>query len=198
MRQHLQRFLIGCLLLSSLPVLVISNILTEIAHKEGTMVAMQGKNRSSPSRKLTYLECRRTLVSTKINPPDSFPGYGGFNGWQDIIRLKNGDLLLGFCAGYWHVSFPTPYDIPKDLLLSYQKGGFPVNHKAPRGGRIMFLRSTDNGLTWTKPRTLVDTPWDEQEPSFNQLPDGTLVLNFFVIADWYGYKHVPKGKRINH
>jgi hypothetical protein len=45
--------------------------------------------------------------------------------------LRNGDLLCVFYSGYDHVSTP--------------------NEKWPRGGRLMAVRSSDNGQTWGKP-----------------------------------------------
>ena len=108
-----------------------------------------------PRQELTFRECRRCLVSSKINPPDPFPGYANFLGWEDVIRLQNGDMLVGFCAGYWHVSFKTPVMLPPHLKKSYIKGGFR-DIDAPRGGRIMYIRSSDDGLTWSKPREQTD------------------------------------------
>ncbi len=152
---------------------------------------------STPAQqKLTFRACRRCLVSSKINPPDPFPGYANFLGWEDVIRLQNGDMLVGFCAGYWHVSFKTPVMLPPHLKKSYIKGGFR-DIDAPRGGRIMYIRSSDDGLTWSKPKTLIDTEWDDQEPSMVQLPDGTLVHTFMVLRDWYGFPETPPGKKIN-
>jgi len=147
-------------------------------------------------QKLTFRECRRCLVSSKINPPDPFPGYANFLGWEDVIRLQNGDMLVGFCAGYWHVSFKTPVMLPPKLKEAYIKSGFR-DIDAPRGGRIMYIRSSDDGLTWSKPKTLIDTEWDDQEPSMVQLPDGTLVHTFMVLRDWYGFPETPPGKKIN-
>ncbi len=151
---------------------------------------------------LTPQQCARVLVSgvlgAEVNPPDPFPGYGGFNGWQDIVRCKNGDLLVAFCCGYWHVSFPTPFTAPEELKQQYwpDTGGKPPV-EAPRGGRIMYIRSTDNGVTWSKPETLIDTQWDDEEPSFTLLADGTLVFNFFVIPGWYGLSEPPPGQIMN-
>jgi len=139
--------------------------------------------------------CRRCLVSPDVNPPDPFPGYGGFNGWEDVIRLSGGDLLVGFEAGYWHISPPTPYVIPKEKLDAWHRSGFPKKHEAPTGGRIMAIRSSDGGITWTKPETIIDTRWDDQEPSFLELPDGTLVMSFTTLADWRDLPETPPGKR---
>ncbi|NQU22159.1 MAG: hypothetical protein HQ567_12820 [Candidatus Nealsonbacteria bacterium] len=54
---------------------------------------------------------RQVLVAPTINPPEPFKGYGGHNGWVDIRRLHNGELLCVFHAGYAHGSPPTPLDL---------------------------------------------------------------------------------------
>src|SRR5579872_7504514 len=69
-------------------------------------IAEGGESKTKPE------DCRTTLVGAGINQPDPFPGYGGFVGWVSPIRLKNGDLLVGFSAGYWHASPPTPLRYP--------------------------------------------------------------------------------------
>lgn len=107
-------------------------------------------------------DCRRMLVGPGVNQPDPFPGYAGFVGWEAPIRLKNGTWLVGFAAGWGHASYPT-----KD---------------APTGGRAMAIRSTDEGLTWSKPETIVDTPWDDRHPNFVELPDGTILCTFFTYT----------------
>jgi hypothetical protein len=53
-------------------------------------------------------ECRGVIVGPGVNQPDPFPGYAGFVGWESPIRLADGDWLVGFNAGYWHASAPTP------------------------------------------------------------------------------------------
>lgn len=47
-----------------------------------------------------FRACRRMLVGPGVNPPDPFPGYTGFVGWEAVIRLRNGTWLLGFIAGW--------------------------------------------------------------------------------------------------
>jgi hypothetical protein len=93
--------------------------------------------------KLKPDECRATLVGPGINQPDAFPGYGGFVGWESPIRLENGVWLVGFNAGYWHASAPTPLHYPAKTLEEYHKLGLPVDIVAPTGGRAMlFARRT--------------------------------------------------------
>ena len=96
-------------------------------------------------------DCRGIIVGPGINQPDKFPGYGGFVGWESPIRLKNGAWLVGFNAGYWHASAPTPLHYPAKSLDEYRKLGLPTDIVAPSGGRTMITRSTDEGRTWSNP-----------------------------------------------
>lgn len=130
--------------------------------------------------KLRPEECRAILVGPGVNQPEPFPGYGGFVGWESPARLKDGTWLVGFNAGYWHASAPTPLHYPEKSLAEYRKLGLPMDIVAPTGGRAMIMRSTDEGKTWSRPVTLADTPADDRHPAFVQLRDGTVVCCFFT------------------
>ena len=108
-------------------------------------------------------------------------------GWESPVRLKNGDWLVGFNAGYWHASPPTPLRYPAKTLAEYLKMGLPAGVVAPTGGRAMIMRSTDQGKTWSKPVTLIDTPADDRHPAFVELRDGTVLCSFFT------YNGEPEG-----
>jgi Neuraminidase (sialidase) len=86
---------------------------------------------------------------------------GGYAAFPDVCRLRNGDLYCVFYCGYGHVSTP--------------------NDKWPKGGRIMAVRSSDNGTTWSKPVVAIDTDRDDRDPSVACLKDGTLLLNWFTL-----------------
>src|SRR5947207_16019285 len=103
-------------------------------------------------------DCRGIIVGPGVNQLDPFPGFGGFVGWESPIRLKSGVWLVGFNAGYWHASPPTPVHYPPQTLAEYRKMGMP-DVAAPTGGRAMFIPSMDEGKTWSKPQTHIDTPW---------------------------------------
>lgn len=125
-------------------------------------------------------QCLTTIVGPGVNQPDPYPGYGGFVGWVSPIRLKSGDWLIGFSAGYWHASAPTPLRFSERTISEYRKIGLPADVVAPTGGRAMIIRSTDQGKTWSKPATLLETPDDDRHPAFVELPDGTLVCSVFT------------------
>jgi len=107
-------------------------------------------------------------------------GAGGYQAFPDLARLRSGELLCVFYAGYGHVSVPT--------------------EALPRGGRIAVIRSSDDGKTWSAPRTVVDTPIDDRDPHISEMADGTLVVSFFTrlptgAVDVYVVKSRSAGKR---
>jgi len=171
-----------------------ANERSQISNLQGTQV----NTRIVPDRSTGDVkDCRKVVTGPDFNTHPSYPGCTGFVGWESVARLKNGDMLCSFSAGYWHVSFPTPIDLKPDLLESFGRAGFPADVDAPTGGRALICRSSDNGKTWTRPETLVDTPGDDRHPVIAQLPDGTLVCVFFVIDNWYGYEAPPEGRNKN-
>ncbi|HTU24204.1 MAG TPA: sialidase family protein [Pirellulales bacterium] len=125
-------------------------------------------------------DCLAPLVAPKLNQPDPFPGYGGFVGWNSPVRLRGGDWLVGFSAGYWHASPPTPLRYSPENLARFRQWGLPADVVAPSGGRAMLIRSTDEGKSWSKPVEIVDTPVDDRHPAFLELPDGTLICSIFT------------------
>ena len=102
--------------------------------------------------------CRVVVVGPGKNQPEPYPGYGGFVGWVSPIRLRNGDWLLGFSAGYWHASAPTPLRFSSATIADYQKMGLPKEIVAPTGGVAMIMRSTDGGRTGVSPSTCSTRP----------------------------------------
>src|SRR4051812_32275857 len=126
-------------------------------------------------------ECRRMLVGPGVNQPESYPGYGGFVGWQSPIVLRDGTMLVGFSSGYWHASPPTAYFKTDPARRGeWAKLGMPTDIEAPRGGRAEIIRSTDGGKTWSRPAVLLDTPWDDRAPNFCELKDGTILCSLFT------------------
>src|SRR5438552_12568881 len=110
---------------------------------------------------------RDTVQITVEGPPSRIvtnAGAGGYQAFPDVCRLKNGDLLCVFYAGYDHVSQP--------------------NSLMPSGGRVCAVRSADDGKTWSAPWTVVDTPEDDRDPSVCALPSGTLLCNFFTYGKY--------------
>jgi hypothetical protein len=125
-------------------------------------------------------DLRRVVVGPGVNEPDRFPGFGGSVAWAGVARSSRGTLLVAFNAGYWHVSPPTPFVMPQPKLDFYRSIGMPRDVVAPTGGRIMFVRSEDEGRTWSKPQTLADTPADDRQAGLLALPNGTVLASFFT------------------
>ena len=148
----------------------------ETSLRPSIIVVRNGESALRPEK------CRATLIGPGVNQPDPFPGYGGFVGWNSPVRLKNGDWLIGFSAGYWHASPPTPLRYSAKTLERYHRIGLPMHVVAPTGGRAMLIRSTDAGKTWSKPATLIDTPVDDRHPAFIELKDGTLLCSLFTYT----------------
>ena len=125
-------------------------------------------------------DLRQVVVGPGVNEPDPFPGFGGSVAWAGVARSKRGTLLVAFNAGYWHVSAPTPFVMPAAKVEFYRSIGMPRDVVAPTGGRIMFVRSEDEGRTWSKPQTLADTPADDRQAGLLALPNGTVLASFFT------------------
>jgi hypothetical protein len=86
---------------------------------------------------------------------------GPYQAFPDACRLRNGDILCVFYAGYGHVSLPTA--------------------EWPRGGRICLVRSRDEGRTWAAPEVLFDDAVDNRDPHIAQMSDGSLICSFFSL-----------------
>ena len=160
-------------------------------------VAVEVKVMPAGESAVKATECRRMLIGPGVNQPDPHPGYAGFVGWNSPARLRDGTLLVSFSTGYWHGSPPTPHrmSLPPDILAKWKKIGMPTDVDAPRGGRAMLIRSADNGLTWSKPQTMIDTPADDRHPAMVELPDGTLVCSLFT---WSGEGDLSKRPELAH
>ena len=84
---------------------------------------------------------------------------GPYQAFPDVCRTPDGDLLCVFYAGYGHVSLP--------------------NDDWPSGGRICYVRSSDEGRTWSKPKVVYDGPQDDRDPHIAAMGDGSLWCSFF-------------------
>ncbi|MBN1435827.1 MAG: exo-alpha-sialidase [Sedimentisphaerales bacterium] len=129
---------------------------------------------------------RRMVVGPWCNQPEEYQGYNGFVGWMSFTILSSGRWLMPFSSGYWHASFPQTDELLKDpknlkFFQDMHKIGCP-QIAAPRGGRAHLMHSDDQGRTWSKPTTLIDTELDDRHPSILELDDGTWVAYFFQYA----------------
>jgi hypothetical protein len=125
-----------------------------------------------------YNKYRKILVSPTINTPEPFEGFGGFCGWPKICRLRNGDLFVTFCAGYWHYSPPTPlekYETAEYVKRLTKSNPFLKGWSCPTGGRMMWIRSRDGGKTWTRPKAFPIVHGAAAITDVFQMSDDTMV-----------------------
>jgi len=73
--------------------------------------------------------------------------------------------------------FPVACILKNGELAVVLRGGAP--HIGIKG-RLDLVTSNDSGRTWSAPRTIVDTPFDDRNPAFGQLSDGALVMAYVV------------------
>ncbi len=95
-------------------------------------------------------------------------GAGAYEAFPDVCRLNDGRLMSVFYAGYGHVALP--------------------NEQLPKGGRVAYCVSSDEGRTWSPAKTLYDGPDDDRDPSIVQLDNGKLICNFFSLRKAPGKK----------
>jgi BNR repeat-like domain len=131
-----------------------------------------------------FRACRSLIVGPWKNQPEEYEGYNGFVGWPGITRLRSGRWLVTFTSGTWHATPPWTEEVRKDPdclkhFEDWHKIGLP-DIRAPRGGRAHIMHSDDEGLTWSSPKTLVDTDADDRHPAVFELDDGTLISTFFT------------------
>jgi len=131
-----------------------------------------------------YRVCRQMLVGPWHNQPEEYEGYNGFVGWAGVTRRRSGGWLITFTSGHWHATYPWTDVIRKDpealaLFNNWQKVGLP-DIDAPRGGRAHIMFSDDEGASWSRPQTLIDTKDDDRHPTVLELDDGTLLSTWRV------------------
>lgn len=88
-----------------------------------------------------------------------------------------------------HVAFPGICKTKGgDLLVVYRDGLTHASGK-PDDGRIMAVRSTDGGATWSKPSLVFDDPaFDDRNAAVSCMEDGTLCVIFDKYLDGNGNK----------
>ena len=136
---------------------------------------------------------RKIAVSPDVNPPEPFHGFGGYCGWPTVCRLQNGDLFMTFSAGYWHASWPTPWDIPAEDKKRFTRGTLEwlADWEAPEGGRMMWVRSRDQGQTWSRPRSFPVVPGAYYVGDVTQLSDGTMFAGVRLKPHWGYFNRMP-------
>ncbi|NUQ64816.1 MAG: exo-alpha-sialidase [Pirellulales bacterium] len=121
-----------------------------------------------------FNQFRKILASPTVNTPEPFQGFGGWCGWPDVCRLQNGDLFVAYSAGYWHASWPTPLDMPAGMVAQWGVGWL-AEWNCPTGGKMVWIRSRDNGKTWTRPKAFPVVPGCYYVSDMLQLRNGAIL-----------------------
>lgn len=98
---------------------------------------------------------------------------GAYEAFPDVCRLSDGRLMSVFYAGYGHVALP--------------------NEQLPKGGRVSYCVSEDEGVTWSAAKVLYDGPDDDRDPSIMQTKSGKLICNFFSLRKKEGAERAWDG-----
>jgi len=90
----------------------------------------------------------------------------------DRPRLESAERVAAVRGGGY---FPVLIRLQDGSLGAVVRGGAP--HIGIRG-RLDWIRSTDGGKTWSTPTVVVDSQWDDRNPSLGQMADGTIVIGY--------------------
>ena len=82
--------------------------------------------------------------------------------WPAMIRAANGDLLVTFCINEEHLG---------------------------PDGKIVMVRSSDNGENWSHPEIHYDTPLDDRHAGLTLLRDGTIISHCWTTF-WTRQKYI--------
>ncbi|MCA9073949.1 MAG: exo-alpha-sialidase [Planctomycetaceae bacterium] len=81
-----------------------------------------------------------------------------YHGWPTLAQRTDGELLLVWSGG--REAHVCPF------------------------GRVDWMRSTDEGKTWTWPRTLIDGPSDDRDAGVVETADGSILVTTFTSVAW--------------
>ncbi len=71
--------------------------------------------------------------------------------------------------------FPVMIRLKDGSIGAVIRGGAP--HIGVKG-RLDWIRSEDGGRSWSKPTVIVDSKWDDRNPSLGQMANGTIVVGY--------------------
>jgi hypothetical protein len=87
-------------------------------------------------------------------------------------RIERAERTVAVTGGGY---FPVLIRLKDGRLAAVIRGGAPHIGKA---GRLDWIESRDHGRTWSKPRVIVDSEWDDRNPAVGQMRNGTIVVAY--------------------
>jgi len=98
-------------------------------------------------------------------------------GWPTITKKEDGELLIAY-------------------------SGDRDSHVCP-WGKTQLIRSSDNGITWSKPETVNNSPLDDRDAGIIQTSKGTILISWFTSLayanpnwKWAYHKYVRVAEKI--
>lgn len=98
------------------------------------------------------------------------PGRDYYCGWPTLTRRSNGELLLVWSGGR-------------------------VGHICPFG-RVEWMRSTDEGETWSYPRVLLDGPSDDRDAGVLETAQGSILVTTFTSLAYESHLAKQEGESL--
>jgi len=119
----------------------------------------------------------------QADQPGELPAGWKFIGgdWRrkPLVRPERHTQAVAAVTSTNHVAFPGICRTKKGTLLVVYREGFTHASGKPDDGRIMLVRSTDDGKTWGQPELVLDDPtMDDRNAAISCMNDGTLCLIF--------------------
>ena len=132
-----------------------------------------------------------TLSLTKLpgnELPSDWKFIGGKWGRKALIRPEPNSSRSPAVKSEHHVAFPGICKTKSGALVVVYREGYSHASGKPDDGRVMLVRSTDQGKTWSEPVVIQDDPGaDDRNAAIECMSDGTLC----VIWDKYGKGRYP-------
>jgi len=89
-----------------------------------------------------------------------------------VPRLAAAERVVAVAGGGY---FPVLIQLRDGRLAAVVRGGAPHLGKA---GRLDWIESRDGGRSWSEPRAIIDSAWDDRNPAIGQMRNGTVVVAY--------------------
>ncbi len=94
---------------------------------------------------------------------------------RDETAVRKAERVERVIAAREQGYFPVMIKLKDGSLGAVIRGGAP--HIGVEG-RLDWIRSEDGGWTWSKPIVIVDSKWDDRNPSLGQMADGAIIVGY--------------------